>query len=275
LLLLLLLGNSGCPQVVLPGEKIDLGGLDDCPASRLEELVIQANTFYINTPTRQIACALERLRLNAGATGAAPVAARLCFLVADRERNAARREKLASEGIRWAELALLQGTDNAAVHYYLALNLGLAVRSHAALAMKNLKRLESTLKKACQQDCSIDYAGPMRLLGMLYLLAPPWPKGIGDIDKALELLERAVHDYPQHPLNHVFYARALWEAEEDDAREQITEHLQRARGLLTEAKWRGARQRWLEELRRVEREAGIKAAPPSASPAEARPGSNS
>lgn len=261
MLLLTLLGNGGCPQVVLPGEKIDLGGLDGCPAVKIDELVIQANTFYINTPTRQISCALEKLRLNAGATGAAPAAARLCFLAADREQDGGRREKLAAEGVRWAELALMQGTDTPYVNYYLALNLGLAVRDHAALAMKNIKRLESTLKKACRQDCSIDYAGPLRLLGMLYLLAPPWPKGIGDVDKAIELLKKAVTNYPLHPLNHIFYARALWEAEEGDAREQIAEHLRRARGLLGQAKWRGARQRWEKELSAVERETGIEPGP--------------
>ena len=49
--------------------------------------------------------------------------------------------------------------------------------------------------------------GPLRIL-TLYLKAPAWPKGVGDHDKALELLEKAAKTHSGHPLNHLFYARS-------------------------------------------------------------------
>ena len=62
----------------------------------------------------------------------------------------------------------------------------------------------------------VSSAGPYRVLGMVYLKAPPWPRGIGDGDKALELLQEAVRRSPEYPLNRIFYARALWEVEGED-----------------------------------------------------------
>ena len=52
------------------------------------------------------------------------------------------------------------------------------------------------------------------MLGAIYLKAPPWPAGFGDEEMALELLEEAVQDFPNHPLNQLFYAEALMEDEE-------------------------------------------------------------
>ena len=118
--------------------------------------------------------------------------------------------------MRFADRALAQGgTKDGAVHYYLAANLGLALHDHPVQAAENLSRLDQELQQALTLSRSVDQGGPLRLLGMLYLKAPPWPSGMGDGDKALTLLKASVDEFPKHPLNHVFYARALWEVDEN------------------------------------------------------------
>jgi Flp pilus assembly protein TadD len=52
--------------------------------------------------------------------------------------------------------------------------------------------------------------------------------GPGDLDAALELLKRAVRDYPDHPLNHLYLAYALLDAGE---RAQARAEALRAREL--------------------------------------------
>ena len=114
----------------------------------------------------------------------------------------------------------------------------------------NISSLINTLERAVELDPGVDGGGPLRLLGALYLRAPPWPRGPGDGEKALELLEQAVEEYPEHPLNHLFYAEALLDDEEPiDALEEIQE----ARARIDPARlhWRAAR--YLEMVDRLER----------------------
>ena len=140
---------------------------------------------------------------------------RLSLHLAERTPEADQRENLAAEGVRFAEAAIALGADgDGAVHYYLAANLGLVIRDHVTLAMENLPRLQSEMQRAVDLSPEIDDGGPLRLLGILYLKAPPWPTGFGDGEKALDLLREAVEKHPDHPLNRLFYAEVLWEADE-------------------------------------------------------------
>ncbi|TFH41213.1 MAG: hypothetical protein E4G96_05960, partial [Chrysiogenales bacterium] len=80
----------------------------------------------------------------------------------------------------------------------------------------------------------LDYGGPLRVLGMLYIKAPAWPSGIGDLDKALDLLRRATEKYPSHPLNYMFYGDALLQ---DDDKEKALENLETAYRLAVPEIW--------------------------------------
>ena len=64
------------------------------------------------------------------------------------------------------------GNGDGAVHYYLAANLGLAVREHLMQAMSNLGQLEDEMKQAVALNPDIDDGGALRVLGTLYLKAP-------------------------------------------------------------------------------------------------------
>jgi tetratricopeptide (TPR) repeat protein len=217
-------------------------------------LVAEQHQLGPLSDTHTLACALNVLRgTQDPAISRTALGSRICLHLAEREFSQEKREKLAAEGVRFAETALAQG-GNGAVHYYLAANLGLAVREHITLAVGNLGRLESEMKQALASSPGIDDGGPLRLLGALYLKAPAWPNGIGDIDKALELLEKAVREYPEHPLNHLFYAQALWEDGEDDALAQVKAELALGERLLAEGNWGYNKEVWKQEFGKFKQE---------------------
>ena len=113
--------------------------------------------------------------------------------------------------------------SNALYTYFLGAAMGLKLKkAFIHTQILNISSLIDVLERAVELDPGMDHGGPLRLLGALYLRAPPWPRGPGDSEKALELLERAVEEYPDHPLNHFFYAEALLDDEEHaDALEEI------------------------------------------------------
>lgn len=210
------------------------------------------------TDTQAVACALNALRHSEDpAVRRSALGSRLCLHLAERAINPENREKFAAEGVKFAETALAQGGGaDGAVHYYLAANLGLAVRDHITLAMENLGRLESEMQKAVELSPDIDDGGPLRLLGALYLKAPAWPNGIGDRDKALELLEKANKEHPRHPLNHLFYAQALWEEGSDTALDQAKTEFALGEKLLAAGNWGYNKEPWQKEFDEFRKELG-------------------
>lgn len=251
---LFLAGVTGCAN--LHRDVVRFEGLSDCPKQTAASLLAGQSQLGPNSTTQTLECSLAFLRENHD-----PVllrnslGSRIALHLAERSADSGERETLAAEGVRFAEGALALGSDkDAAVHYYLAANLGLAVRDRMSLALENLPRLENEMKRAVELDPGIDDGGPLRLLGMLYLKAPPWPTGIGDGDKALELLRRAAEQYPRHPLNHLFYAQALWEVEEDDATDRVKAELARGRKCLAKGNWGYSREPWEKEFGEFQKE---------------------
>lgn len=250
---------SGC-TFSLPKDVVPLDFIDPCPKWTLLELEKNIPFFDHNTDTTTLQCVLHQLRYSKRAfIHQTASVARICFLLADRtQADPIRRERFASEGVHWAEIALAEsGQEDGEVYYYLAVNLGISVKEHMTLALQNLDRLLSSLEKAVDLSPDVNYAGPYRVLGMLYLKAPPWPLGIGDGDRALRLLNEALRRYPNHPKNQIFYAQALWEVEGEDRTEEAKKHLEQALMLMDQEYWKGARNRWIKDLNHVAKEAGI------------------
>lgn len=220
-------------------------------------LAAEQNKLGPLSDSHALACALAVLRdTQDPALSRSALGSRLCLHLAERETNRQNREKFAAEGVGFAETALAQGGSDGAVHYYLAANLGLAVRENIALALKNLGRLENEMKQALALSPGIDGGGPLRLLGTLYLKAPAWPHGIGDRDKALELLEKAAKEYPGHPLNHLFYAQALWEEGGEAALIQVKAEIAWGEKLLAEGNWGYSKKTWEKEFDEFQQELG-------------------
>ena len=233
----------------LQRDRVRLDRLSDCPSQTAAALLAEQDQLGSLSDTHTLACALNVLRdTQDPAVLRTALGSRLCLHLAERELNLEKREKFATEGVDFAETALAQGGGgDGEVHYYLAANLGLAVREHITLAMENLGRLESEMKQALTLSPDMDDGGPLRLLGALYLKAPPWPSGIGDLDKALELLEKAVKEHPGHPINRLFYAQALWEDDEANL-SRVRAELALGEKLLAEGNWGYNKVPWQKEF---------------------------
>ena len=241
-------------------EMVSFDHLDTCPQWTISQLEEQVRLFNDATDTFTLHCSLDLLRNSeSGSVYLTAAGSQICFLLADRTaEDQVKRERFASEGVRWAERALEESDQkDGDVHYYLAVNLGIAVKEHPAVAFKNLDWIVSNLEKALELSPDVNHAGPYRVLGMLYLMAPPWPQGIGDGDKSLELLQEAVRRYPEYPKNRIFYAQALWELEGEDRKPEVIEHLEKALRLMNQEKWKTVRGRWMNDLTYVSQEAHI------------------
>lgn len=245
---------AGCAGVQPAHIQLELPA--DCPRQSAAALAAEQDQLGPFSDTRTLACAVAVLRgSEEPALRRTALGSRLCLLLAERETDPERRERFASAGVGFAETALAQGAAaDGAVHYYLAANLGLAVREHITEAMANLGRLESEMKQAVALNPALDDGGPLRLLGMLYLKAPAWPDGVGDVDKALELLEKAAKEHPGHPLNHLFYAQALWGDGDEAALGQVKAEFALARKLLAEGTWGYSKAAWQREFDEFQQE---------------------
>lgn len=177
-------------------------------------------------------------RHKTGDKEAALTAARAVFLVVDilEDREAVFRLSELGEKLT---LSAGAGKDPEA-SYYNALFLGFIVRQKGLMALGRLKDVASMLEKAKEKP-ELDYSGPHRVSGMLFLKAPPWPRGLGDLDKALEDLEAAAERNPRFPQNRMFLAEALLEDEEK----------KKAAGLLNKAEGDIRVQLWGDDYVRI------------------------
>jgi len=221
-----------------------------CPEQSVAKLSANQDAIGPLSDNDTLLCALATLRKAQGSPlNRSALGSRLYLHLAERATDPRQREYYANEGVRSAEAALALGAkDDGAVHYYLAANLGLAVRGHVALAAQNLARLEQEMQRAMALAPDIDDGGPLRLLGALYLKAPAWPNGIGDLDRALDLLARAAHEHPRHPLNHLFYAQALWSEGSETSQTQAKTQFALGKKRLDEGDWGYNEQAWTKEF---------------------------
>jgi len=221
-----------------------------CPKQNAAALTDGQNTLGPLSTSDALTCALAVL--GNPSDPLLPVTAlgsRLYLHLAERAADPVQRRHYAAKGVEWAEAALAKsGENDGAVHYYLAANLGLLVRDNLLLAISSLPRLERAMRRAAHLSPYLDQGGPLRLLGALYLKAPAWPDGIGDLDRALELLEKAASDYPNHPMNRLFYAQALWAEGSETSRIRAKSEFSLGRNLLATGDWGYQSQPWANEF---------------------------
>ncbi|MDD2768186.1 MAG: hypothetical protein PHT19_05605 [Methylococcus sp.] len=252
---LLLVSLAGCGGLHRDAAQ---AGLVGCPRQTAAGLIATQDTLGPLSDERVLMCALDFLRgSDDAALRRSSLGSRICLHLAERDADPVERERYAWEGVRFAEAAVAQGgKDDGSVHYYLAANLGLAVRDDMTQAMANLHRLEDEFKLAAKLSPDYDAGGPLRLLGMLYLKAPPWPSGIGDGDKALDLLKQAVDKHPTHPLNHLFYAQAMWEVDGELDSKLVKQEMNTGMKLLDSGNWGYNKKTWKREFADLHEEIG-------------------
>ncbi|HEY4415025.1 MAG TPA: hypothetical protein VGO57_04970 [Verrucomicrobiae bacterium] len=129
--------------------------------------------------------------------------ARASYELADFAKTDSIRADLANQGIAATRQLAAREPKNAAAHYYLAMNLGQLARTELLGALSLVKEMEREFKIAGSLDEKLDFAGPERNLGLLYLQAPHIGS-IGDNRKARTFLQRAAKlapDFPENRLN--------------------------------------------------------------------------
>jgi tetratricopeptide (TPR) repeat protein len=196
-----------------------------------EELCTPSAPFGQKVYAMQLAT--QALALDKKTKGNAALLARTAFYVADcLDTDEDKMKKSADIGVKAARVAGINESSPETCFYF-ALNQGLIVRTKGLFALNKLPEIHQALKIS-QKVESLESGGPLRVLGMMYLKAPAWPSGIGDLDKALELIEKATVNYPEHPQNFMFYAEALIE---DDNKVKALQCLETANKLATPEIW--------------------------------------
>lgn len=136
-------------------------------------------------------------------------ATRARLWLADHEEDAHDRLAAVVEAINLAQWCGRVDPQEPQCDYLLALGLGLQVRERRATAIDGLPRVVSLLKSSIERSPEMDHAGPHRVMALVYLRAPSWPAGPGDIDLGYEQAQRATQLDPAHPPNQLALGEAL------------------------------------------------------------------
>jgi tetratricopeptide (TPR) repeat protein len=189
----------------------------------------------LNNPALDLGGALRALDLYAGslprtAPPEVPLLTRLartCFLIGELT-GASQRQKYYEKGQIYAEMLLKEQPARVEGHYWLGMHLcGLADTGGAMKGRKLLPRIMEELEKARTIDDAYDQAGSCRVLGRIYYEAPGWPFSVGDLQKSLQQLTRAVRLAPQNSTNHLYLAETLIKLHRQaQARQELEQVLQ-------------------------------------------------
>ncbi len=197
---------------------------------------------------------------------------RAAFDLADFLGDAHQRNEIANMGIDACRRAIVLDPNSAPAHYYLALNLGQLAKSKKFAALRLLHEMQNELLRALNLDREIDYAGPDRSLGLLYLQAPSFVTGFGSRSKARAHLEAAVELRPDFPENRICLAEAYAEWGETKALEQqlkaIDSLMPKARVQLTGEQWTASWKDWQMRLNKLEKTRDRLLANPPVNPGE-------
>jgi tetratricopeptide (TPR) repeat protein len=211
--LVLVVALCGCKAVrgvrVEPGRPLALAP-EEAEAFRAEGRALfaqQPRTLVrVTRAARLLEAAARALREDYGAQCEAAEA--MAFL-AEHETRPAFRKEAARRGIVLARHARELRPDRVEAHYWYAVNVGLLADVDRAYGADAMREMQAALTRAIELDERYDFAGPLRLLGILHLRTPGPPAGIGSARKALRLLQRAVELFPEYPENYLYLAEAL------------------------------------------------------------------
>ncbi len=148
------------------------------------------------------------------------------FLAANETRPDRRRES-ARNGIGFGRRARELKPDGVEGCYWYALNVGWLADVDRTYGLDAVGEMQTALKRAIELDERYDFAGPVRVLGILYLRTPQPPASIGSPRKGLQLMRHAVDLFPDYPENYLYLAEALREnGRVDEAKEALRKVLE-------------------------------------------------
>lgn len=197
---------------------------------------------------------------------------RAAFDLADLLDESSEHRQIAQTGIDACRHALSLDPNSAPAHYYLALDLGQMAREKKFGALRLLREMERELEAALKLDPALDYSGPDRSLGMLYLEAPSWPASVGSRNKARLHLQAAVDRNPQYPENRLCLAEAYakWGESKNLERELklMSQGLQAAQQSFDRKTWAANWKDWETRLQKLQKSQEQLANRPSGSPSD-------
>lgn len=199
--------------------------------------------------------AWKQYQADTNSTAAALKVGRTSSDLAGLATNDTQRAEVAQRGIAVCRQWLVQQSNSAPAHYYLAINLGQLAQAKAPsfAAYRLVHQVERQFKTAAELDVTFDHAGPARTLGLLYFQAPGWPLSVGSKTKARQWLNRAVEVDPNYPGNQLNLAEAQLKWREPKELKQTIEKMDSiwpiARTNLVGDAWRESWQEW--DARRV------------------------
>ena len=137
------------------------------------------------------------------------------------------RQQSAQRGIVFARRARELKPDGVEGYYWFALNVGWLADVDRTYGLDAVGEMQTALKRAIELDERYDFAGPLRVLGILYLRTPQPPASIGSPRKGLQLLRQAVELFPDYPENYLYLAEALHDTgRADEAKEALRKLLE-------------------------------------------------
>jgi tetratricopeptide (TPR) repeat protein len=147
--------------------------------------------------------------------------ARTSFIVGDIAESGQRRLYY-EQGRQYAEKILQEFPQNVAGHYWLGLNLGGLADVNRLQGRKLLPQILEELERAASINPGYDQGGAYRVLGRIYYSAPGRPFSVGDINKSLDLLQKATALTPSNSTNHLYLAETLLKlGRQDQARKEL------------------------------------------------------
>ena len=204
-------------------------------AAEAENLRAEGLTLYAEQPRtpERVARAARNLEQAARALpddyDAQWQAAEALAFLAENETKPESRIDAAKRGIMVSRHGRDLNPDRVECHYWYAISVGLLADADRSYGVKAVGEMEPELKRAIDIDDRYDYAGPLRVLGILYLRTPAPPVSIGSPRKGLRMLQRAVEAFPDYPENYLYLAEALRDTgRKDEARQAIQKVLDAA-----------------------------------------------
>ncbi len=140
----------------------------------------------------------------------AALRAAACLVVLVRE-SADQKTRLADakRGRALVEKVMKWGDQSGLAHYLYAYLTGLVAENNKAQGLRLVPVIEREALEAARLDPGLDWAGPDRMLGELYLRAPSFPMSVGDFSKAVFHFKRAVGLAPGYVENRLGLVEAL------------------------------------------------------------------
>jgi tetratricopeptide (TPR) repeat protein len=184
------------------------------PQAGAEELLARADQAWFRRADPAQAELAEQLHLEAARADPRNAAAYAGAIRAKafrigREKDGGKRGQLAADAVAVGQLCEQNAAPSPLCDYWLAAALGLQARERSATGHDALPHMVDLLRRAAGADPSVDRGGPHRLLAILFLRAPGWPLGPGDVEAALPEAQAAVRIAADHPPNQLALGEAL------------------------------------------------------------------